>query len=91
VSRHAQATQVDVRLIGVDGGVRLSIQDNGKGFELKKRKLGKHGLGFIGMEERIRVVAGTYEVKSAPGQGTQIMVWVPIPKEESLWMENRLG
>jgi PAS domain S-box-containing protein len=84
VSRHAQATQVDVRLIGVDGGVRLTIKDNGKGFEMKKGKSGKHGLGLIGMEERVRVVQGTYEVKSSPGQGTQVMVWVPIPKEESL-------
>ena len=78
VSRHAQATQVDVRLIGVDGGVRLSIQDNGKGFGGKERKSGKHGLGLIGMEERVRVVQGTYELKSAPGQGTQISVWVPM-------------
>jgi PAS domain S-box-containing protein len=83
VTRHAQATQVDVRLIGVDGGVRLSIQDNGKGFTFKERRLAKQGLGLIGMEERVRVVQGTYEVKSAPGQGTKITVWVPIPKEES--------
>jgi len=84
VSRHAQATQVNVRMIGVDGGVRLSIQDNGKGFGIKERELGKHGLGLIGMEERVRVVQGTYEVKSVPGRGTKITVWVPIPKEESL-------
>jgi len=36
------------------------------------------------MEERVRVVQGTYEVKSVPGRGTKITVWVPIPKEESL-------
>ena len=84
VSRHAQATQVDVKLIKVDGGLRLSIQDNGKGFRMKGRQLGKYGLGLIGMEERVRVAQGTYEVKSTPGQGTKITVWVPIPKEESI-------
>jgi signal transduction histidine kinase len=66
--------------------VRLTIQDNGKGFEMKKRKSDKQGLGLIGMEERVRGVQGTYEVKSSPGQGTQVMVWVPIPKENrSKW------
>ena len=78
VSRHAQATQVDVKLIKVDGGLKLSIQDNGQGFEMKERKSGKYGLGLIGMEERVRVVHGTYEVESTPGQGTKITVWVPI-------------
>ena len=88
VSRHSKATQVEVHLRGVDGGLRLSILDNGKGFEVKARRSGKHGLGLIGMEERVRVVQGTYEVKSAPGQGTEVMVWVPNPKEESLQMER---
>ena len=83
VSKHAQATQVDVRLIGVDGGVRLSIQDNGKGFGMKKMKSDKYGLGLIGMQERVRVVQGTFEVKSAPGQGTEITVWVPIKEAGS--------
>jgi PAS domain S-box-containing protein len=84
VARHAQCTQVEVKLLGVDGGLRLSILDNGKGFGVEERRLGKHGLGLIGMEERVRVVQGTYEVQSAPGQGTKITVWVPIPKEKLL-------
>ena len=83
VSRHAQATQINVKLIGVEGGVSLSIQDNGKGFEVKEKKSGKQGLGLIGMEERVRVVQGTYEVQSAPGQGTKITVWVPIKEAGS--------
>jgi PAS domain S-box-containing protein len=77
-ARHAECSKIEVRLLGVDGGLRLSILDNGKGFEVKKGRPGVHGLGLIGMEERVRVVEGTYEVKSAPGQGTKITVWVPI-------------
>jgi signal transduction histidine kinase len=83
VSRHAQATQVDVGLTGEVGGLRLSIKDNGKGFKVETTRLTKLGLGLIGMQERVRVVQGTCEVKSALGQGTEITVWVPIPKAGS--------
>jgi PAS domain S-box-containing protein len=77
VARHAQATQVEVELLGENGGLKLSIKDNGKGFKIEETRGGKLGLGLIGMEERVRVVQGTYEVKSAPGQGTENTVWVP--------------
>ena len=80
VARHAQATQVEVKLTKEGEGLRLSIKDNGKGFTIEATPSGKPGLGLIGMQERVRVVQGTYEVKSAPGQGTEITVWVPIPK-----------
>ncbi len=78
VSRHAQATQIEVKLLEDKGGLRLAIKDNGKGFCVEEIRLGKHGLGLIGMQERVRVVQGTYEMKSFPGQGTEIIVWVPI-------------
>ncbi len=78
VSRHAQATQIEVKLFEDEGGLRMTIKDNGKGFRLEEIRLGKHGLGLIGMQERVRVVQGTYEMQSFPGQGTEILVWVPI-------------
>jgi signal transduction histidine kinase len=83
VARHAQATQGDVKLLGKDDGLTLSITDNGKGFKVDKMQKGKRGLGLIGMQERVRAVQGTYELKSAPGQGTQITVWVPTTEVKS--------
>ncbi len=83
VSRHAQATQVDVKLFEEKGGLRLSIKDNGIGFRVEDVRLGKHGLGLIGMQERVRVVRGTYEMKSVPDHGTECLVWVPIGEEKS--------
>jgi PAS domain S-box-containing protein len=83
VAKHAKATQVEVKLIGENGGLRLFLKDNGKGFKVEDTRKGKPGLGLIGMQERVRVVQGTCEVKSAPGQGTEITVWVPIPKAVS--------
>ncbi|MDH5773760.1 MAG: sensor histidine kinase [Nitrospirota bacterium] len=77
VTKHAQATQVDVKLIGKDDALTLSISDNGKGFTVETMLGGKHGLGLISMQERVRAVQGTYNLRSAPGQGTEIIVWVP--------------
>ena len=78
VSRHSRANQAEVNIIKEEKGLRLSILDNGQGFKIDERRLGKHGLGLIGMQERVRVVQGMFEVRSAPGQGTEIRVWVPI-------------
>lgn len=78
VARHAEASRVEVILAKEGEGLRLSIRDNGKGFAVETTRLGKHGLGLLGMQERARMLQGTYEVKSAPGQGTAITVWVPI-------------
>jgi len=82
VARHAKATQVDVKLIGKDYGLTLSITDNGKGFTVEKILAGRHGLGLIGMQERVRAAQGTYNLRSAPGQGTEIAVWVPTREVE---------
>ena len=81
VVRHAEASQVEVTLAKVEEGLRLSIKDDGKGFTVKSTQTGKAGLGLIGMQERVRVIQGNYEVASVPGQGTEITVWVPVPKE----------
>ncbi len=83
VARYAHATQVDVKLIEEDGGLRLCVKDNGKGFKVEEKRTGQHGLGLIGMQERVRVVQGTCEVKSILGQGTQIGVWVPTTEVKS--------
>ncbi len=78
VSRHAQATQVRVKLFEEEEGLKLSIKDNGVGFRVENMRLGKHGLGLIGMQERVRMVQGTYQMKSALEHGTECTVWVPI-------------
>ena len=78
VTKHAKATKVDVKLMGKEDGLILSIKDNGKGFKVGKMRKGKVGLGLVGMEERIRTVQGTFQAKSDLGKGTQITVWVPL-------------
>jgi PAS domain S-box-containing protein len=80
IARHAEAAQAAVRLERATGGVRLVVADCGKGFDPASLKSGE-GLGLISMTERVRLVDGTLSVKSAPAQGTQVEVWVPLPVE----------
>ena len=76
--KHAQASHVSVEMTGDETGLLLIIQDNGKGFASEAVRPGKHGLGLIGMKERIRIVQGTFEVKSSEGKGTTITAWIPL-------------
>jgi signal transduction histidine kinase len=59
--------------------IRVTITDNGQGFELQGRldDLPRSGkLGLAGMRERARLLGGTLEVKSTPGKGTTLTVVV---------------
>jgi len=80
IMKHAQATEVDVRITRSEEGVVLSIRDNGIGFNSANRpsKGGKSGFGLTGMEERAHSLGGTFRVRSAPSQGTVMTVEIPI-------------
>lgn len=81
--RHAQAPRQWVRLDVEDGQIILEVRDDGKGFvppplsgpEATEKE--EH-IGLRGMRDRIDLVGGTFELFSAPGQGTRIVVRVPV-------------
>ena len=78
ILRHAHATRVQVVLRVERGWILMSVGDNGVGFHPKGRyKLGSFGL--IGIEERINILGGTFDMHSESGSGTIIRVAVPIP------------
>jgi signal transduction histidine kinase len=81
VRRHANATDVKVSLDFETDQVRLTIKDNGAGFELPGRTsdlsaMGRYGL--VGIEERAHLLKGKYSVQSKPGGGTQVTVELPV-------------
>jgi len=85
IVRHAQATEVTIRLLKTDQEARLEIQDNGVGFPVPRDWLDlvRQGhLGLVGMRERAEAVRGTLTVNSVPNQGTRIQVVIPIQREE---------
>ena len=72
--RHARAKKVTVTLGQQDGHLRLTIADNGSGFDPDRQK----GLGLLGMEERATNLGGTFAVDSQPGRGTVLSVALPL-------------
>jgi two-component system sensor kinase len=55
----------------------LRIEDNGRGFE-QPTAASVRSLGLLGMRERVNACAGDLEIQSAPGQGTTIVVKIPL-------------
>jgi signal transduction histidine kinase len=74
VRKHAGAGQVDVELSYGDDTVRLTVADDGQGFDPDAVS---GGYGLRGMRERVRLAGGTITVRSAPGEGTVVRVEVP--------------
>ncbi len=79
-SKHSRATRVEVELRRKPQAVFCSIRDNGVGFDLERvlRSADAPGLGLLGIQERLHALGGTLEIVSAPGQGTELRVSIPI-------------
>ena len=75
-ARHSGATTVTVTLLGADGNVVLSIQDNGTGVT-PEESAHPHAFGLIGMRERARAMGGELQIVGTPGKGTCVEVTLP--------------
>lgn len=76
-ARHSSATRVDVSLTTEDGLLSLYVADNGRGFDTKNLS-DSRGLGVAGMRERAALIGGALEIHSRPGEGTRVVLHVPI-------------
>jgi signal transduction histidine kinase len=79
VARHSGAKHVGIALQPEAGGVRLTIEDDGRG--LPPDGAGRNGLGLIGIRARARSAGGSADIRSTPGHGVVIEVRVPIRNE----------
>lgn len=79
VLKHAEASEVLVRLLGTATGVGVCVRDDGKGFVQEPSGATSRGLGLISMEERVRLFHGTFRIRSSPDRGTEVHAWVPLP------------
>ncbi|HZU86931.1 MAG TPA: GAF domain-containing sensor histidine kinase, partial [Anaerolineaceae bacterium] len=77
ISKHARARNVEVALWATNGRALLEIHDDGRGFELDQARLNL-GHGLSNMATRARNVGGDLEITSEIGEGTTILVWVPL-------------
>jgi len=80
VSRHAQASRVEVSIQKITDGICMRINDNGKAFEVERvlHARGRKRLGLLGMRERLEMIGGRFGIESVPGKGTTITALIPV-------------
>jgi len=79
VARHAQANHANVAIAAQGGGVRVTIRDDGVGFDVDAtRHDARQPLGLVGIRERAALVGGTVRVASQVGDGTVITLDLPL-------------
>jgi two-component system sensor histidine kinase UhpB len=84
VHRHARATRVDIRLQQEAQAICYSIRDDGVGFDVPSvlAKKGDKGLGLIGIRERLNPFKGTFQINATPGQGTELLMSIPLEAQD---------
>jgi signal transduction histidine kinase len=77
-AKHARASDVLIR-VGCRGHtLRVSVRDDGIGFEPHDASVSRRGIGLMGIRERLYPFGGRLEVRSAPGRGTDLSVEIPV-------------
>jgi len=73
--KHARATRLWVSLDFAEGEVAVSVEDDGQGFE---REHAWDGMGLQGIRDRFLLLGGTFDVETAPGEGTRLFGSLPV-------------
>jgi two-component system sensor histidine kinase DegS len=76
IALHSQATQVIIQMDSSETGLRVSIEDNGKGFDVEKAQE-KGGMGLKVIRDRVQMLGGTVEIHSTVGHGAHILFQIP--------------
>ena len=80
INKHANATLAVIRLVSSFPDIILRIEDNGQGFDVKKRQataLKEKRLGLSSMEERVSLLQGKMKIDSQSGEGTRVLIEIP--------------
>ncbi len=81
VSRHADARQVRLCLFRDNGLLKISIEDDGRGFDpevVLSAGSTMKGVGLVAIRERVAALNGHFSIKSAPGKGTRLALDIPL-------------
>jgi signal transduction histidine kinase len=87
VRKHSQAKHVFVRLGATNGSCKLTVEDDGRGFDFSGRmsqnemELARKGPGVI--KERVRFIEGELTIESSPGEGARLEVSVTSKPEST--------
>ncbi len=87
IGKYAQASSLTMAVTQKNGRIFFRLADDGQGFDVEKvmaRESTRRGLGLAAMEERGRMLGGKVNIKSQPGEGTEIILSVPIRKGDEV-------
>jgi two-component system sensor histidine kinase NreB len=86
--KYSEATKIEVHFESFDTEAIVRVVDNGKGFDerlIEKRSTNiESGRGFFNMYERSEYINARLEIKSSPGNGTTVVLTVPVRKNALL-------
>lgn len=82
IGKHARAKKVSLAAKRESKGISITIEDDGRGFEATKVLDEKKSLGLLAMEERIKILGGSFTLWSQKNRGTKISLTVPFPVRE---------
>jgi signal transduction histidine kinase len=93
ITKHAQASEVEVHINDLDGIIELTVLDNGRGISETDRAK-PHSFGLRGIRERVEYFGGRVSIDSQPGKGTRVRVFIPReagrPTAEDLLAQQNL-
>jgi PAS domain S-box-containing protein len=79
ISRHSAARSANISLSEANGFLTLEVSDTGRGFDVERSKRGS-GIGLVSAEERVKLLQGTFEIKSVPDVGTTVVARIPLSR-----------
>jgi signal transduction histidine kinase len=82
-ARHSSASHLNVSLCTADGRLKMRIEDDGVGFRVEEALAKTGSFGLAGMQERVALAGGRFDLASRPGHGTRVSVEIPIPAPEA--------
>jgi signal transduction histidine kinase len=77
VLKHSRSTRVKLLLRSADMSIRLSVKDDGAGFNPGEAAARPMAFGLAGMRDRAALLGGTLQVSSAPGKGAKVLLEIP--------------
>lgn len=77
IIKHAQATEITIKLYQEEDQLFLNIKENGIGFDYEAAKNSGKGLGLNSIEKKVKLIDGSFEIHSSPNHGTQIVIQIP--------------
>ncbi|WP_258359139.1 sensor histidine kinase [Moorella sulfitireducens] len=85
IKKHAQVESARVKMEMLPGRITISVRDTGRGFDPQTlwSEKNRTGYGLLGLRERVQLLSGEMKINSARGQGTHILISIPLQEKET--------